>query len=265
MNIVFRAMQLIVDNKQPTIDDFKEVIDKGNTSFQNNEFMYVVNQDLNCDNNYYWFYAEYENPYTYNDSVIDTVSGTTEKNPRPRQKVELTRQLFGLFCFETGLLYYSNLTKRNIFREYVEKALQKQVIIKNIYTSIDDFTNDISVLKEVCFTEYNNLFKGKESIMDRNTNIYGLDLPNKLYCKADYGNLLLGKELKSKLCNLVKKAESSTFGNLVVVGYDDNNIEQVFNLDGVLKTYELKFRDEEGMIDNEIVKRKLLEKVRNNV
>ena len=127
-------------------------------------------------------------------------------------------------------------------------VLQKKVQIKNIYRSIDEFVETVRYLREVTFVQTRNLMNSTpESIFSQTVNIYGLDIPEKMRLKVEYGGTPIGY-LQEKLYDIKRKLNSSEYENVVLVGIDDAGMEQKFNFSTMIKSVAIKAeKDENGI------------------
>ncbi len=258
----FKTFQLIIGEDHPTASDLKKVADTGKFVFNTKTELFEV-QNRFVEDRFFWMSCYYENRELYRDHVWNADSNELEDNPRTKSQIECKKQLF--VCFDTGenVLYISDDKKKGFVGKYLNDVLQKKVQIKNIYRSIDEFVETVRYLREVTFVQTRNLMNSTpESIFSQTVNIYGLDIPEKMRLKVEYGGTPIGY-LQEKLYDIKRKLNSSEYENVVLVGIDDAGMEQKFNFSTMIKSVAIKAeKDENGYFQTDEVKMLLLNEIR---
>lgn len=114
---------------------------------------------LNCvflcilEERFLWMSCRFDNAELYTDHVWNSESKQKENNPRKKSQIECRKQLFVCYDIEKCLLYISDMQKRAFLSNYLEEILGKDVKIKNILKSIEDFQNIVKTLKRVTFIQ----------------------------------------------------------------------------------------------------------------
>lgn len=248
----FKTMQLIVDNDCPTSKDLQKIVDNGKHYVKEYYSDCYKIESKMIDDRYLWIYVEYENAKPYNDTIYDGKDDEERQNPRRKTEVELRKQFFTCYDLGTKRLYTTKHDKKGFLEYYFSDTLQKDIIIKNIYSSLDEFENSIKTLESIKFTQVNNLYtiSGENSMFKREADILGFGLPEKLKMQIDYGKNLTG-EIKNSLRCLQKRYRSDEFEHIVIVGKDENNIEKAFDFSTRLESVEIQaMKDENGRYDN---------------
>ena len=162
------------------------------------------------------------------------------------------------------MVYISDIAKKGVVKEYLSEELQADVIIKNVYSSLDEFQDAIKYLKKLKFTQQRNIMNvaDNESIFMQQVSELGLDMPDKITMQIEYPNTLIGS-LRNGIQNIKKKREQGYFKDIVLIGVDDSGIEQSFDFSSVVKNIEiLTHKNEDERYDKEEVERCFFEKIR---
>lgn len=250
----FHAVLLYIDDQFPDISIFRKLQEVGRGLYPKGAYLYSVEQKLIADR-FYWMYFQYDNAKLYSDKVIDTEDNSVKENPRPKSQVEPRLQLFSCYDLERHILYVSDYSKKATITDYISEMLQKSAQTKNVLRSVDDFLNVVTQLKSVCFTQRRTLFTSKEdSIFKKQANLYGLDLPEKSKIRLDYGATPIGAA-KNALRDWKMKRESGEFEDVIVVGMDDNGLENTFNFSTLISSVEINvIKDDDYRYEPSIVK-----------
>lgn len=228
----------------------------------NNE-VFLIEKKI-VDNRYLWMYCQYDNSKLYGEIVLDTEKEKQHKNTRKKYEIELRKQLFLILDTESQLLYLSDITKKGAIKAYFTEELQADIIIKNLYSSLDEFQKSVKVLKKLKFTQYRNISNtlDKESIFMQQANELGLDMPEKIMMQIEYPNTFVGN-LKNGIQILKKKKDQGYFSDIILIGEDDFGIEQSFDFTSIIKNIEVAVRkNEDDRYDENEVERNFFEKIR---
>jgi len=257
----FSSLILYVDDNFPTKNAFEKLKEVGTALHRKGKFLFSVDQEL-INERYYWMYFQYDNENLYSDTVLDTSDYFQKQNPRPKTQVELRFQLFACYDLESQTLFVSDYGKRNVVSDYISEMLQKQVSIKNIIKSIDDFLAVNKLLKSIVFTQRRNLqTTAPNSLFSKTINVYGLDLPETAKIKLDYGSTPVGI-IKTKMHEWKNLHDSGELEEIIIVGMDDNGIESSFNFSTMVSSIEIALlKDENDRYDPTAVQTLLLQKI----
>lgn len=263
MNLSFSSHHLIIgDNNFPQIKDLvKACCESCMYTVDNTEYRVNIKK---TEDQYLWFYIQHGAPNPYTNKVLNTESGTEEKNPREKHQVEINQQIFGLFFNQE--LYLSNKYKKAFLQSFLKKKLKKDVIIKNFYKSPQEFLEAIHSVKSVKFVTKRNLFTENSGIMDIFPNpkdVYALGIPENFTLEANFYNAKITAQFKQRLSQMVKWKQRGVADSLICIGTDDKGMESVFNVD----TFEKKIsiseqKNDHGFFDEASVKQKIITKVK---
>ena len=248
------SMILYINGKFPELEDFKRLLEKGNSRFWKGNYLYVVDQAVVAER-YYWLYLQYDNAHLYAPHVVDIMDDAVKDNPRPKNQVEMRNQLFACYDLRGKILYVSDYQKKAAITYYIGETLQCDIKAKYVFSSIDEFLGRVSTLKSVSFTQKKNLFNLPEhSLFRKVSSIYGLDMPSRSKVKLDYGDTPIGT-VRDAMRDWKVKRDAGEFEDIVVVGVDDRGIEGVFNFQTAISSVELNvIKDDNGRFEPEAVK-----------
>lgn len=259
----FKTLHLIIESHNPINNDIDKLITFGKNKYIHKNEVYLIEKKY-VENRYLWMYCQYDNCKLYGEVVLDTKEEKQRKNTRKKNEIELRKQLFIVFDVETGLLYLSDIAKKSIVKAYLSEELQADVIIKNVYASLDEFQESVTHLKRLKFTQYRNIQNSidNESIFMQQVSALGLDMPDKITMQIEYPNTFIGN-IKNGIQNIKKKREQGYFSDIILIGEDDEGIEQSFNFASVVKNLEIITRkNEDERYDKDEVERCFFEKIR---
>ena len=256
-------LHIIIEGHSSIYDDVKKIISFGKNKYEHNNEVFLIEKKI-VDNRYLWMYCQYENSKLYGEIVLDTEKEKQHKNTRKKNEIELRKQLFLILDTESHLLYLSDIAKKGAIKTYFSEELQADIIIKNLYSSLDEFQKSVKILKKLKFTQYRNISNtlDKESIFMQQANELGLDMPEKIMMQIEYPNTFIG-DLKNGIQILKKKKDQGYFNDIILIGEDDFGIEQSFDFTSVIKNIEIAVRkNEDDRYDENEVERSFFEKIR---
>ena len=160
-------------------------------------------------------------------------------------------------------MYLSNLQKKEHLSKYLTDILQKDVIIKNYYKSMSDFSNGVAGLKSVSFVTKRTLFTEPDGIFNAVADVFGLDCTEELHIKAEYGRKALSDIGHNFLNRIESQRNNSQIENVVVCGYDDNDVEKTLDVNNYIESISVNVEPEEesGMLSDVEVKQALMNKL----
>lgn len=259
----FSTFQIIIGAQEPTANDLQMIKSKGQAFYEFGEDLYEFTIEFNKSLGLLWMYIQYDNKEIYNEEVVNETNRRKEKNPRSRTQVELKKQLFAAYSLRHHICYITNIKKRKMLSSYLTNVLQIEVLIKNIYTSIEEFESHTRYIKEAKFTHYNNLFSQETGMFAAIQNIYGLGSPRRLQLSVEYNNTPV-KELITALRKLNEKNRRGEAQDIVIIGVDDDGMEQSFDLSTVINNLVIEVKKHDnGRYDNEEVMRRFCERLLN--
>lgn len=264
MAVVFKNMQLIIDSLSPDENILKAINSSITKNFRSDNISYIFTTEYNEEEKYLWIYAQYENYKIRNELVYDNVTYSAEENPRQNNQIEFKHQFFVLYSLENKTLYLSNLKKKELLANYLSDILQKEVIIKNYYRSMSDFSRGIKSLKNVSFVTKRNLFTEANGIFSEVTDIFGLDCTEELYIRAEYGRLNISDVSSNFFNRIESQKKKNQIENVIVCGYDDNDIERTLDINNYVESINVNVEPEKEswLLPNDDVRKALLSKLR---
>lgn len=172
---------MIVEGKTLSNVDISKIVSDGRNKYEHINEVYLIEKEY-VENRYLWMYCQYDNAKLYGEVVLDTKREKKLKNTRKKNEVELRKQLFVIIDIQTQLVYISDISKKSVVKEYLSEELQADVIVKNVYSSLEEFQEAVKYLKKLKFTQHRNIqnVADNESIFMQQVNEMGLDMPEKI-------------------------------------------------------------------------------------
>lgn len=255
----FKNGQLIVGTEFPNIVDMRVIQESGIVRHEYNDEIYLIRKEVIKDR-FLWLYCEFDNSYLYGERVYDRTEDVYFDNTRDRNHIELRKQLFALYDVRSGMLYINDYNKRGFLKDYLGKVLDRGVItIKNIYSSVEEFQASVKFLKKVKFVRERDLMSmlDPDVIFEKKGNIFGLDLPDKYMLQLEYNTPI--EKAKNAIRQLSEKRNKGYFKEIILVGENDEGIEENFNFSTLIQNIEVAVRKNENeRYDEEEVKQLLI-------
>ncbi|WP_294466060.1 hypothetical protein [uncultured Anaerofustis sp.] len=241
----FQTFQMIIDGNIPDNIQIQKLFNLTDDTFEYNNYIYTI-QPKKINNNILWIYCQFENKNKYGTTVYDDTTKKIINNTRDKSKVELREQLFIAYDINTKRLYISNINKKGFIKTYIKSRLGYDIIIKNIYSSLDDFQKAIKYLKTISFTEYHNIVNYQpDTIFNRQINVLGIDIPYKLKMQLDYSRRPIST-LKKTINMLKSNRNNAYFENVILIGEDDKGIEQIFDFNNIIEKINIDVKKDEN-------------------
>lgn len=259
----FKEVQLIINDKKPTKEDMIKIKENGLKFVKEYHQNWYEVDSCFIEGRFLWIYFEYDNSQLYNENIYNGEKDKKESNPRTKSQVELRKQFF--ICYDTSneLLYTTDLDKRNFIEYYMYITLQKDVKIKNIYASLEDFEKKVKTISSLRFTQIDNIINELPgSLFRQNANLFGFDLPKKMITKIEFHNEPI-KKLKSKLNKFVSYKNDIKVQDIILIGHDDKGVEQSFDFNSIIKNIELKVnKNNDSRYDPIEIQKAFLDRIR---
>lgn len=263
ITINFTSQYLSFNDKIPEHDDFLIFQKQPDFSYSRTKTSAYHNIHTELTEDYFWLYSNYGNKNPRPKQVINTTSGVSHDNLRTAEEVEPTDQLFVLYSFNDKTMYISNVNSKGFVSNlFMEKMGLESISIKNIFMNREQFIKQLQVLDEIKFTSAErNLFSGGNKIGDALRDNYGIEEPEVFTVSAKY-KTPISEKVKNMLDLLSGQKKEGNIKKLIIIGRDDQNVEQVFNEETFTQKVAISISEnDEGLFDSEQVKNKLLEKI----
>lgn len=260
----FGTFLLRVDGiREATLEDLKQVCLIGKKTFQpeGQKNLYVISTSI-IDDRFFWLSCDYDDAVSFRSYVIDQNTGEEEPNPRKKNQVEPRQQFFACYDTKKHLLYINDLNRRATLIGYLHDSVQKDFIINNIYTSVDEFCARIKSIRGFRYTQVDNIFsrENPNHVFKQIADQYGLDAPKKVQLKVSYNDVPV-REGRALIDQFHRDKE--IFENVIIIGCDDSGVEQTFDFSSVIKRIEISpQKDDDQHYDPTEVKRLLLDILR---
>ena len=257
----FRTFQLIGERDAVSLADVQKIHRSGQRTFQppGQKNLYSFETSI-IDDRFFWLSCKYDDAASFVDYVINQRTGEKEVNPRSKSQIEPRKQFFACYDTKTCLLYLTDMTRKATLTAYLSDTIQKQFLIKNVYASVDEFCARVRAIRGFRFTQIDNVFGRASYIFLQIGYIFGLDLPEKVLLKVGYGDIPV-HEGRCIIDRFQKKRDE--FQDVVIIGVDDEGVEQTFDFSSIIKHIEIHpVKDENEQYDPVEVRELLLAELR---
>lgn len=257
----FGTFLLRVNNEEASLEYLKQVCEIGLKQFQptGHKNLYIIDTDI-IDDRFFWLSCDYDDAVIFKPYVVNKETGETEPNPRNKNQIEPKKQFFVCYDTYSHILYISDIGRRATLTTYLSDSIQKKFTIKNVYTSVDDFCEKIKAIRGFKYTQVNNIFGRASDIFKQVGDMWGLDLPSKVQLKISYDDVPV-HEGRALIDRLHHKREE--FQDVIVIGVDDDDVEQTFDFSSVIKRIDITpIKDENEQYDPREVRELLLAELR---
>ena len=265
MNLEFSDFHFVIGGNIPSVEDFKSVFDEAEDQYFSKDTHYMISKE-NINDEYFWLYARYGNPLPHPKTVYNTRQRREENNPRSNDQIELTKQLFALYCINSKVLYLSSRKKKSWVEEYLKAKLKQDVVIKSFFKNIDEFIRQVKRVEKVKFVAKHDLFNDQSSIFEifpTPNDLYGLGMPEDFTLEANFNRVKLTDTFINNLKKMVGWKNNREADSLLCIGRDDKNFETIFNTDSFIQKISVEAtKDNQGLYDPTIVKQTLISKIR---
>lgn len=148
----FSSQQLLVDNKPPIFDDFKN-FEKSFTPSDTieGEFYHTISTELT--EQYFWLYSMYGKAIPCPKKVYNIKNESREDNPRQHNQIEQDNQFFLLYSFSTQILYISNTRMKKFIETLFKDIIKKKFVLKMYLKILKNFARRLSLLKKLIFAQ----------------------------------------------------------------------------------------------------------------
>ena len=263
-DLSFSTYQLFIDEKYAELSDFN-INQAWNEDFEDK---YQTIHNVRCDiykEKYFTLYDNFGSPIPRPDLIYDMPTKTKLVNPRKNTQAELKNQLFCLYDTSKKILYMNNAKKKKFVEEYLNKKLSQEIIIKNVYKNIEDFTKTLKTLDKIEFIAHRNLFSNISKSFRNIKDLFGMDEPESFSLQAKY-NISAGEQIKRVIENFRNEQTQIPNSCLTCIGKDDEGFEQIFNENTFSKTINFVIQpNNENLLNKDDVFNQLLGKLENNV
>ena len=150
--ITFSIWQLFKENsngirwKNPVREDFPREFDENLDSIKG-----INHVSIFSDDNYIFFVIESGSLEPRDEYVIDKKSKKKRKNPKKETEIELLKQIFAYYDFNSNLLYLSDVRNKRTFEDIIRKITSGNFMIKGIYEEKETFLKLLRNVEEIKF------------------------------------------------------------------------------------------------------------------
>lgn len=163
--------------------------------------------------------------------------------------------------FQKRVFFLNDRRKLGFIKQYLFEKLNKQIDVKTIYASIDEFTNKIKTIEKIKFTGFRDLFSSQNDIFKGFKDVFAYGEPESFSISANYSQTINSK-ITEMLKNFDTANKSYLIRSLVCIGKDEKGFESVFNSDSFSQKLEISLdKNEENLFNQDEVKKLLIETI----
>ena len=264
MSLVFSALQLMIDGKNPSAEELKPAFGMNDNTHVSDDTYYLITTE-NLNDECLWIYARYGKSTPYSPTVYNKTDQKEESNPRSTEQLEPHKQLFALYSIKNGTLYLSNSKKKLWIQEWLKTKLTQDVVLKAFYKDVDEFIEVIKSVEKVKFIAKTTLFtEGGElmKIFPTPNDLYGLGMPDTFSLEANFRKGRLTARFIENLKKMVKWKDSCEADSILCIGRDDEDFETIFNVSTFIqKVTVAAIKDGQGRYDPTTVQQMLIRNI----
>lgn len=245
-SVTFSSFELTVNGHLPGANFLNSAFFPKKRNITFDQVLHQIECEV-IEDRFYWFYSNYGKAMPHRDIVIDLTSGDEQENPRTTQQVEPNNQLFVMYDSESTLLYISNLQKKGFFNDYLTQFTDDEVIIKNVYKTIEEFIDEINSLETIKFTGSRDLFNSDGDLFSPLRDIFGYGEPEEFTIEAKY-HTPMKEALKRELLRLNGYQNKNDIRTLVCIGKDERGFETVFNTNSFISKISFPLQKDDQLL-----------------
>lgn len=262
---IFSNFKILVqegcNNRLLTPKDITPLIEEGNFKIEHRDIVYDITSSF-VEEKYLWLTFKYGNPNPCPSQVLDKNNFEYQNNTRTSNLVEMRHQFFLLYDFESDIVYLSQPKKKSFIEELLKEKLNLGITLGTIFLDIDVFESKIKKLKSIKFTSHDNLFNLNSALNNAFKDLLGyganIDFKIEINCK----NKPLDKG--SIITNLKNRVNNQEVRDLVIIGENENNFEQIFNSGTFNKKIAININvNNENLVDEATILNILLDRIKN--
>lgn len=255
------SFQLLVGSRLPTKEFLESAFEAGMENKEYEGTWHRIEREL-IEDRFYWFYSNFGRAMPHRDIVIDTSTQQELQNPRTTEQVEPNDQFFAIYDSETAIFYISNLKKKSFITSFLKDFSDQEILIKNIYKSIDEFLGIINSLESIKFTGERNLFSRDGDLFTSLKNIFGYGEPEIFSIEAKY-HTPMKDALKREIIRLAGYQGAGDLKTLVCIGKDEKGFDTVFNTNNFINKISIPLqKDNQSLFPPEEVKEQAVMKLK---
>jgi len=260
--ISFSSLELVVNQTLPNEMFLNSAFSAEKMSMTHEEHSHQIVREV-IDGRFYWLYSNFGKAYPHRDIVFDLPSGDTLENPRTIEQIEPNGQLFAVYDSKSSLFYISNLNKKGFIKSFLSEFTDEEIVIKNIYKTIEEFIGQINSLETIKFTGSRDLFNSGGDILSPLRDIFGYGEPEEFSIEAKY-NTPMKATLKREILRLAGYQSAGDIRTMTCIGKDDRGFESVFNTNNFINKINIQLQKDSQLLFNpEEVKAQIVSTLQN--
>lgn len=275
-DLKFSVSQLIIDGKDFDTSIFSkikssdvEIFDIAKKNKNEKEVLSIKKIEKTMrEERFITIYSNEGNKFPYSDKVIDCDDCNKlkeRKNPRSSNEIELDDQFFVLIDTQTQRIFISDQRRKISFSSWLQKKIEKTVIIKSIILE-EQFIEKIRSVNKISFSLAPCLLNSQNEDTLSNKlveDIYGFGA-EKASIELFYKDTRITDKIIKKITSLIGR--KNEFENITVIGRSDENFESIFNINEIISKIliSIDIRDESKLLDKETIFSALISKIKQN-
>jgi hypothetical protein len=262
-SVSFSAHQLIVGAGFPSFNLVETALSGMPEHFELADYHYEIEAYKSEKRGFIWLYATFGKAFPHAEYVYNVNINAMEDNPRKSIQVEQNRQLFCMIDFVNEIVYLSSQKKRSVFEAYFSKKIGDDVTIKNFYMNAQEFLGIIKRVGAVKLVSRANLFTQSTDIFTETKNAFGLGTPEDVTLEVKFDKANKTGEFIEKFLSWSRKRELAEIDGLVCIGFDDSDMETIYNTDSFMRKIEISAKmDVNGFYDPDGVRNGMISFIR---
>jgi hypothetical protein len=258
--ITFSAQDMLINSNYPTEDIVVELSNQLKTQYTQEESVFSITSEM-IKGEGLWVSIRYGNTKPYSPELVSKDYEVAE-NQRHIDQAELRNQLFLFYSLRSKQLYTTNLRLKSTVSEYFKQCYGGNVVVCNIYQTLDEFLERVKTINDVRLIARRNLFSELTDLFQNSTDICGLGGPEQIDIDIKFAKEKLTDQFKDFMHKWLLKRDQGELDKLICVGRDDSEMEQIFNTSTLVSKIEVEAsKDKYGMYDPEKVKDGIISKV----
>lgn len=256
----FSSLQLYINDSFARQEDFKCFENEFIYFYDKNETYHTIRTQLK--NQYFWLYSKYGKPSPHSEEVLNINDFSLDENPRKKNQVEQTSQLFIIFDFDKDILYISNIQQKTFIESIFTDKMENDIMIKNIFKNIDEFYNSIKQIDKITFSSLKrNLFSKDGFLQDNLKDNYCMEEPEEFTIEAVYKQNLSSK-LRNTIAKIREEKQRNNIKKIIIQGLDDQGFTKIFNEGNFIDKIFIDLKpDETGMFNEKDVQSLIINKL----
>ncbi len=259
--VSFSSFELIAGDEVPDKAYLDNAFAQDSHEVNHGDSSHIINCKV-IEDRFYWLYSNFGKTMPHPHIVVDSQLFTKHQNLRTENQFEPTKQLFAIYDIQSTLFYISNLLQKKFIEHFLKDVAGKEVVIKEVYKTVNDFIEAIQSISKIQFTGSRDLINQNSDLHQRVRNVYGYDEPDHFSIEARWERPMSDR-LKDTLRGFAQHQKDGDIKTLVCIGKDDRGLSTVFNTNSFIKKIDIPIqRDEQSLFPPDVVENQIILKLK---